>query len=162
MLFSTSFTKFVTEAVNPKVAGSFVSKASKVRAITATATAAAGDFMRLNTIGAGVPGSGIIVTMPASPSVGDTVYFFDAGQNLANKPVTISGNGKNIMGKAETLVLDVNGANVALSYVDTNVGWEIVGNAEFGAGSVVLVSPDGSRFILSVADNATLTASKLV
>jgi len=161
LLFSTMFTKFVTEDVNPKRKAACVSSAAKIKAVTAGQTLAAGDFAKINTIGSGVPGSGITLKTPASPSAGDTVYFFDAGQNLENKPAIINGNGKNIMGKSQTLTLDVNGANIALTYVDAQVGWEVTGSANDASAAIVLESPDGTLFVLAVANDGTLTASEL-
>lgn len=166
MLFSTLFLKYKTDEVNPKKAYKYVSAAAKRKAVTATTTAVVDDFCELNTIGGSVPGSGIIITLPADPTSSDTVkngtiYFFDAGRNLANKPVVIARNGKKIMGKAEDLTLDTNGASIALTYVDSTVGWEVTGNANDASRGVVLISPDGSKFVLTVVDNGTLSATKL-
>ena len=160
MLFSTLFDKYVNDVVNPKTKDSFVSHVATRRVVAATTTTSVGDFNVLNTIGGSVPGSGIIITLPASPSAKGTIYFFDAGRNLSNKPVVIARNGKKIMSKAENLTLDTNGASIALTYIDSNIGWEVTGNAN-DACSLTLKSADGSIFVLAAANNGTLTASKL-
>jgi hypothetical protein len=67
--------------------------------------------------------SSTTVTLPSSPSVGDTVYIVVVN-NLANN--TVARNGSNIMSLAENLTLDINYFSIGLTYVTTNTGWVIV------------------------------------
>ena len=63
------------------------------------------------------------VSLPVSPSVGDTVYIVVVN-NLANN--TVARNGSNIMSLAENLILDINYFSIGLTYVTANTGWVIV------------------------------------
>ena len=60
------------------------------------------------------------VTLPASPTISDTVYVTVANGLTTN---TVARNGKNIVGTAEDLVLDTANAAVQLRYSDATEGW---------------------------------------
>jgi hypothetical protein len=80
-----------------------------------TATIADGTFRT-------VTSSGSIVTLPASPAAGDTVY-------ISNGPytnTTIAKNGQFIMGLNENLILDVANIGVTLIFADSTRGWRIM------------------------------------
>jgi hypothetical protein len=69
-----------------------------------------------------VTSSGSIVTLPASPAAGDSVY-------ISNGPytnTTIAKNGQNIMGLAENLTLDVANIGITLIFADSTRGWRIM------------------------------------
>ena len=68
-------------------------------------------------------GGSFNATLPASPTIGDQVYFRDAARSLSSNPVTVLRNGNNIEGVAEDLVLDVVGASGVLTYISAPRGW---------------------------------------
>lgn len=160
MLFSTLFDKYVSDVVNPKTKHNFISPdASKISA-TADITAMNGDYLVIDTRGQEIPGSGLIITLPATPTAKGTIYFYDLGRNLASVPAIITGNGSRIQGKSEDFVLDVNGVSIALTYIDANIGYEITGNADATSGPT-LVSPDGTMFVLEVSDAGVVSGVEL-
>lgn len=60
------------------------------------------------------------VTLPASPTISDTVYVTVANGLTTN---TVARNGQNIVGAAEDLVLNTANAAVQLRYSDATEGW---------------------------------------
>lgn len=75
------------------------------------------DFLSINTIAAP-----FTITMPATPTLGDTYKFKDAVGGAAANNVIISGNGVNIDG-APSIVLSQNYAAVELTYTGTQ--WSV-------------------------------------
>jgi hypothetical protein len=74
-----------------------------------------------------IPATGMVLTLPASPALGDTVQITDiAGTagSVATKPV-IARNGELIQGKAENMTFDVSNASIKLVYSNTTYGWRI-------------------------------------
>ena len=67
--------------------------------------------------------SGFTITLPASPSVGNTVGFADAAGAFGTNNLTIDGNGNDIQGSATDLIVDINYASFTLVY--TGDGWNI-------------------------------------
>ena len=49
----------------------------------------------------------VTATLPASPSVGDAIFFADAGGNYHNNNLTIGRNGNTIMGSATDITVDM-------------------------------------------------------
>ena len=66
------------------------------------------------------------VTLPATPTAGDTVGFLDAKNNLAIANLTIGCNGEKIEGIEDDMLVNVNGANFYLVYSGSTMGWCIV------------------------------------
>jgi len=64
----------------------------------------------------------ITLTLPASPSAGDTVSLSEMGGNADN---IIGRNGSNIQSLAEDMTIDTAYASFQLQYVDATVGWAI-------------------------------------
>lgn len=60
------------------------------------------------------------VTLPASPSAGDTVYVTVANNLTTN---VVARNGSNIMSLAQNLTLDATYASAQLRYADATRGW---------------------------------------
>lgn len=88
-------------------------------AITSNTTATAGSNYLTNTTSAA-----FTVTLPASPSAGDTVVVADAGGTWATNNLSVARNGQNIMGSATNLTCNVNGAVVSLIYSGVTAnGW---------------------------------------
>ena len=66
--------------------------------------------------------AGVTLTLPASPSVGDTVSLSEMGGNGDN---ILGRNGSNIQSLAEDMTIDSAYASFQLQYVDATVGWAI-------------------------------------
>jgi hypothetical protein len=77
-------------------------------------------------------GGNVTLTLPATPSEGDSVGVCDAMNSATTNVITVGRNGNNIEGAASDLVIDVNGSGMTLVYVDATRGWEIV--SEIGTG----------------------------
>lgn len=89
--------------------------------ISANDTAVSNEGYMIN-----ASGGDITLTLPASPSEGDTVGVKDAYNMATTNTITVARNSENIEGAAEDLVIDVDGAGLILVYCDATRGWEIV------------------------------------
>jgi hypothetical protein len=89
---------------------------------SATYTAVNGDQLLVNTSGSGI-GTGVTITLPASPAIGNEVHFIDSGNAFASNNLTIGRNSSNILGAASNLVVNANGAAFTLVYVNATRGW---------------------------------------
>jgi hypothetical protein len=85
--------------------------------ITSNTTAVAGTTYHIN-------GSGITLTLPATPSAGDMVGWTNLTSNRDN---IINNNGANVMGILETLVLDIAYSSKYVVYTNSTNGWVFVG-----------------------------------
>ena len=94
--------------------------------IKANYTATSGDRLIVNTASDGSNGTAFTVTLPASPSISDSVDFIDGGGACGTTNVTIARNGEVIMGSASNLVIDTDSATFALVYYNTTHGWRVV------------------------------------
>ena len=81
-------------------------------------TAAVGEFVVATA-------SGITITLPASPSAGDTVTVKDGTGDAAANTFTVGRNGENIASSATDLTFDKNFAEITMSYVDATIGWTV-------------------------------------
>jgi len=66
--------------------------------------------------------SSITLTLPASPSAGDTVAITEIAGNTDN---VLGRNGSNIMSLAEDMTIDSAYAAFQLQYVDATIGWAV-------------------------------------
>lgn len=64
-----------------------------------------------------------VVTLPSSPSLGDSVYVM-IGNGLANN--VINRNGENIMGLAENLTINVANSSLGFVFTDSTLGWRLI------------------------------------
>jgi hypothetical protein len=115
--FGIGATNYVTLS-SSKVVNS-VGQRTHVTATTANYTVLATDHV----ISVGTLTAGITVTLPASPTAGDTFIVKDAAGSAATYNITIDGDGTNIDG-AGTYVLDINYGSVTL--VANATGWMVV------------------------------------
>ena len=86
---------------------------------TSSFTAVAGEGYFVNTTS-----SAITVTLPGSPSVGDTVILKDYARTWATNNVTIAS--ALLDGANTTALFDTNGETVTLVYMDGTKGWSVV------------------------------------
>ena len=70
-------------------------------------------------------GGKFTITMPSSPSIGNTVSFMDGEGYCETNNVTISGADEKIMGLDESMNIDVDYAAFDLVYYDSGDGWII-------------------------------------
>jgi hypothetical protein len=85
---------------------------------TAAFNAVAGEGYFVNTT------SGVItVTLPASPSAGDTIAIKDYAGTFDSNALTIARNGKNIQGVANNSQISTVRASVVLVFIDDTKGW---------------------------------------
>ena len=68
---------------------------------------------------------GITITLPASPSAGDTVVVKDGTGAAATTSFTVARNGENIASSATDLTFDKNFAEIVMTYVDATIGWTV-------------------------------------
>jgi hypothetical protein len=85
---------------------------------TTTYTAVNGDYLFCDTSSAA-----FTITLPASPSINNTVYFQDAKGTFLARPLTIARNGQTIMGLSEDMVAAINDIGFGLAYNGTT--WRI-------------------------------------
>jgi len=67
----------------------------------------------------------ITVTLPASPSAGNSLWIEDAALTWNTNNVTIDRNGSNINSAASNYVANVQGGKLSISYIDSTIGWSI-------------------------------------
>ena len=94
---------------------------------TANYTAVAGDQLIADTTG-----GTFTITLPSSPSSGDSVKVADGG-DWASNTLTIDRNGSNIEGSTDNFVLDIRGIVVEFVYEDATDGWQVYANTGPGA-----------------------------
>lgn len=63
------------------------------------------------------------LTLPASPSLGDTIVIYDASGTAATNNITVARNGNNINGQSTNAIIDVNQSSSLFVYTGTTVGW---------------------------------------
>jgi len=84
-------------------------------------TAVSGEGYFINTTSGAV-----VMTLPASPSVGDIVAFKDYAGTFQTNNLTINRNSSNIIGGTNNPVIVVEGQAGTLVYGDATQGWQIV------------------------------------
>ena len=72
-----------------------------------------------------VTAGSITITLPASPTAGDTVTVKDGTGAAADTNWTVARNGSNIASSATDLTFDKNWAEITMTYVDATIGWSV-------------------------------------
>ena len=85
---------------------------------SANYTAVAGDFV-VATAGS------ITITLPASPSAGNSVTIKDGTGAAATTAFTVARNGSNIASRASDLTFDKNFAEITMTYINSTIGWSV-------------------------------------
>jgi hypothetical protein len=67
----------------------------------------------------------ITVTLPSSPSAGDTVVLKDGTGSASTTSWTVGRNGSNIASSATDLTFDKDWAEINMTYVNSTIGWSI-------------------------------------
>ena len=62
--------------------------------------------------------------IPASPTLGDEIYVYDASGTAGTYNITLARNSNLINGNAGNFILDVNGSAISLSYTGSTYGWK--------------------------------------
>lgn len=92
------------------------------------------DHFKLGTVNTGASGATLTagemfistaatqtVTLPASPSAGDTVYI--GVQNFTD--TVVARNGENIMSTAEDMTIDSANTTLTFTYINSTIGWRV-------------------------------------
>jgi hypothetical protein len=102
-------------------AGSITLSAVGLPAVTVTSSTAITAAAGINYVLTGA--SAVTVTLPASPTISDTIYVTVANSLTTN---VIARNGKPIQGIAEDMTLNSRYASAQLRFTDNTVGWVLV------------------------------------
>lgn len=91
-----------------------------LREVSTNYTAEVNDRMLINS-----SGGAFTVTLPANASLlqGDQIQLIDVGNSLQTNNVVVARNGSLILGSADDLTLDINGAIVTMLYTGSTYGW---------------------------------------
>lgn len=130
-----------TQFVQSAVAGNYITKTSNY-------TASAGDRILTNT-----SGGSFTITLPASPSAGDTVIVYDIS-NWETNNLTIARNGNTIEGVADDFILDL--GQIKVDFVYSGTTWQVyaaVGHAgpTGDPGPAGIAAPISTSVALAVA-----------
>jgi len=109
----------ITEKNISNIANRFIQWQSVITADGSTATSAvAGQGYLIDTTSATHT-----ITLPSSPSIGDSIAIKDYAGTFATNNLTIGRNGSNIQGAANDSLISSNRASLTLVYVDSTRGW---------------------------------------
>ena len=72
-----------------------------------------------------VTAGSVTITLPASPSAGDTVGIKDGTGAAATTTFAVARNGSKIASSASDLVFDKNFAEITMMYINGTIGWSV-------------------------------------
>ena len=67
------------------------------------------------------------ITLPGSPSLGDSIKINDLAGTFGSNNLTVSRNGQPIEGVAADLTVDYNQATLEIVYSNSTYGWKVIG-----------------------------------
>jgi len=70
-------------------------------------------------------GGAVSATLPSSPTLGDTIRFYDLARTFDNNTFTVQRNGQPIMGDNADLSVTSEGAAFELVYSNSTYGWRL-------------------------------------
>lgn len=92
------------------------------RTVTTSQSVLAGERIFANATSAS-----FTLTLPATPSDGDTIQIIDVAGIFSTNPVTLARNGQKIQNLAEDLILNLNNTALTLIYSGATFGWVFIG-----------------------------------
>jgi hypothetical protein len=104
----------VTSAIQTQING----KESLPALKAANYTASAGDSVI-------VTAGSITITLPSSPTAGDTVVVKDGTGAASTTNWTVGRNGSNIASSATDLTFDKNWSEIRMTYINASIGWSV-------------------------------------
>jgi hypothetical protein len=66
------------------------------------------------------------MTLPASPTLGDTIRINDLAGTFHTNNLTVARNGQKIQGSANDLLVDVDQTSFGLVYSNSTYGWKVL------------------------------------
>jgi len=73
-----------------------------------------------------VPATGLIITLPASPNLGDEINIVDVAGTAGTTNFTIARNGSLIQAQSQDLIFNVNSKSIRLVYSNATYGWRLL------------------------------------
>lgn len=103
---------------------------------TSTYTAVAGDYILADTTS-----GAFTITLPANPTVGDSVIIADPVDNWDTNNITVGRNGSTVEAISDNLILNLPGVKVTFVY--TGATWQVYAEVGFFGGDSV--TPDSTH-----------------
>lgn len=136
----------------PKLADTIKHASGVWTPISASKAAVDGEWYLVDTLGGPVT-----ITLPASPTIGQTFKVYDAGATFGVNNCTVANNGKKINGMTAGLVLAKDFSEVTLVYSGEVLGWTTgkSGGGATGGGSDEIFYENGKTVTqsYSISDN---------
>lgn len=90
--------------------------------------------------------SAITITLPLSPTIGQSVTIVDYAGTSATNNITVAGNGANIKGTTSNAILATNRQGITFTYIDSTQGW--VASSNVYGGSSPFTQPYTASYLL--------------
>jgi len=89
----------------------------------------------------------ITVTLPASPTIGDTIALVDYARTFATYNLTVGRNGNKIQGIASNSVISTSGASLYIVYMDSTNGWVYTNQSNVGLLGPLFITATGGTVL---------------